>query len=373
MPYGSAAAAAPPPLVAAAAQVGRVGVPGVGTGMHHEERHRAYLELLRKRNQARKRLGETDQEQADRERRERGFNTLFSGANARRRAPAPSHRRIGPSVGCSGVEGGGSGAWGKHWDERTVELMGMDGVIHAIRPTGERYSELPSASTSSPGIEKPAFDHAHLPPADELRADWDESEDDALPGDVDEALQATLDATQEELRDLCQRLREEGLVEALSEFKHASEGEEETVPASAPPSPAVASSPPRAAVLAAVAATTPEAAAEREEEGGAEEEEPTSPPCGAAEAPLSNTAARRVLPLESLGPLGSLPSGETRLDPFARTGELAMPPPGSPSPKADEIATRIARLPGEWRGALLQLLAEAEAEQATQGGGCLRS
>ena len=48
-----------------------------------------------------------------------------------------------------------AGAWGRHWEEHTVEIRGHGGEVYAIRPTGERANcispeeLLPSSSAAA--------------------------------------------------------------------------------------------------------------------------------------------------------------------------------------------------------------------------------
>lgn len=114
-------------------------------GKSLQEKHQEYLAKLQERNQAQRLLKEADERSRDPQRqREQGFSVCFSGANSTKRGPLRRH-----SVGCNG--GGDryslgaqmrnyddAGAWGRHWEEHTVEIRGHGGEVYAIRPTGER-------------------------------------------------------------------------------------------------------------------------------------------------------------------------------------------------------------------------------------------
>ncbi|CAE8602588.1 unnamed protein product [Polarella glacialis] len=119
------------------------------------------------------------------------------------------------------------------WEAGTVEIRGGDGEVYPIRPGscedysapgGDEPSWLRGAeeeaetsgdprqlSASCNGLDLGLGDVLVLPP--ELSGCWDEDDppEAGVPEVVDEALRASLSATQEELRELCRTLRESEL------------------------------------------------------------------------------------------------------------------------------------------------------------------
>jgi len=116
-----------------------------------QEKHRAYLASLQERNQACRQLREADEQCKEQQmKREQGFSLCFSGANRTRKGPARRHsagsvrsdspvcRGYGtPGRACEDVS-----ALGRRWEEHTVEILGLDGEVYGVRPTGERVAEL---------------------------------------------------------------------------------------------------------------------------------------------------------------------------------------------------------------------------------------
>ncbi|CAE8666428.1 unnamed protein product, partial [Polarella glacialis] len=145
----------------------------------------------------------------------------------------------------NGLSGDGQldgGVW-KQWEESTVQIKGRDGEVYAIRPSGERLpaqEEFPPVLVEAERAKEEDLDpfatlaeglpfSATLPfSVEELPfsvEEPDQSEEGDLPQEVDDALRATLGATQQDLRSLRQQLVEAGLVDlAGSEDSEAAEG-----------------------------------------------------------------------------------------------------------------------------------------------------
>lgn len=267
-----------------------------------DDRLRAHLQQLQERNrQLRERKEQEEARHADRLKRERGFNVHFSNANKDRNVSPPPQPGPGDARGIAvGVGLGGSGgadarsAAGERsvWEERTVEILGADGAVHVTRPDGSVVSKgqpvappdaggvMAAESLQAPGAECDPGREAALTP---LSASWavpggvtdfasDGDDDCEVPDEVDEALKATLSATQMELREVWASFME----------SHGNAG-------------------------------------------------------------------------------GSIPD----VDPSA-VQEPAVPPspPRPKTPAAEELASRIKGLPGDWRKALVRLLEEAEDKAA---------
>lgn len=125
-----------------------------------QEKHRAYLASLQERNQACRQLQAADAKMREQQMmREQGFSLCFSGANRRRkgltrRHSAGSLQRASPVCRGHGSPGRAckaSNVFGRQWEEHTVEILGLDGEVYGVRPTGERVAELsPSCLEAAP-------------------------------------------------------------------------------------------------------------------------------------------------------------------------------------------------------------------------------
>jgi len=339
--------------------VGRASL-GAPAGSGHEAQHRAYLQALQERTRAHRQQQEAErQKNAERIRREQGFNACFSGANARV-TPTRQSRSGG------GLGKDVAGAW-RQWEPGTVEIRGNDGEVYAIRPTGERRAAQAGdgvAAISSAAVDSPlgstirpltSLAEADADVAQSLHGDASSEDgkaceaDTEVPLEVDEALRATLGATQQDLQSLLQKLSQEDEEPSdTSPLETEVAAAADAVPDEAKPPQSLTAAPQSVAVAevdAIVAAVEPVAADRAAAEpcdGGATT--PTAPPC----APPPMVGAAMLPPLPSLEP----PSG-------AQSPESPAP---LPSPSAEELAARIARLPRGWKGALLRLLEDAEAE-----------
>mmetsp|Transcript_57739 Transcript_57739/g.129489 ORF Transcript_57739/g.129489 Transcript_57739/m.129489 type:complete len:359 (+) Transcript_57739:72-1148(+) len=96
-----------------------------------DDRHQEYLRKLQARNLQQRLAREAEEQRnADRLRREQGFSVYISGANQRRSASL--ERQRSPSF-----DAGDRNA-ARQWEENTVEIRGLGGEVHALRPSGER-------------------------------------------------------------------------------------------------------------------------------------------------------------------------------------------------------------------------------------------
>eukprot|EP00927_Polykrikos_kofoidii_P054677 TRINITY_DN49064_c0_g1_i1.p1 TRINITY_DN49064_c0_g1~~TRINITY_DN49064_c0_g1_i1.p1 ORF type:complete len:347 (-),score=74.63 TRINITY_DN49064_c0_g1_i1:95-1135(-) len=276
-------------------------------------RVRMHLQNLQKKNRVQKQQREEEKRQLEEQERCRGQPRVRRGEapHSARRSASPSAPRCarGPSprpreelprddnwcVGAGWTVGGkasrGGGGWQvaggtgsgnvgvapavsaevaprppsppSSWEASTVQIVGEDGAVHAIRPSGERYSvEPPEGEGVDDQTRKFALDQV-------VNLGGVADDDLGVPGAVDEVLRATLTATHQELHELCRGVRE------------------------------------------ADAADDPQIG----ERGGGDDDRPAT-----------------------------------------RDSERAA--------SAEELVARIGQLPRDWRGALLQLLGEAEAEAA---------
>mmetsp|Transcript_83353 Transcript_83353/g.193702 ORF Transcript_83353/g.193702 Transcript_83353/m.193702 type:complete len:293 (+) Transcript_83353:110-988(+) len=285
----------------------------------YEAQHRAFLQKLQARNQAKKEQQEAKEHgEAERLRREQNFSVCFSGANARK-MPTQGRSRRGASFGALGQDRQGSG-W-RRWEENTVEIQGVGGEVFALRPSGERHVRHTIGEAS--------VDLAETIP------DWAEGSLSASPAEPMDSEAAagksaraastppSVTATHRELRELLAEL-----CDPLSK--------EENADGVAPV---------------------------------AESSTPTEPECEAAipdgtvacSLPLSRSSAEAINEEEPPG-LAMSPTSSTVL----KEAEEAL----TRSPTAEELSERILKLPKSWRGRLMQLLEEAEAEVRDEQG-CL--
>mmetsp|Transcript_65953 Transcript_65953/g.157702 ORF Transcript_65953/g.157702 Transcript_65953/m.157702 type:complete len:717 (-) Transcript_65953:64-2214(-) len=102
-----------------------------------DDKHQEYLKKLQERNLQQRLVREAEEQRnADRLRREQGFSLCFSGAN--RTKTTFSERQRCPSIDAAYCRQGSGGAAGRQWEEGTVEIRGVGGEVHALRPSGER-------------------------------------------------------------------------------------------------------------------------------------------------------------------------------------------------------------------------------------------
>lgn len=285
----------------------------------HEEKHRAYLQILQERNQQHKQLKEADsQRNSQYLRREQGFSVCFSGANAQRTPTSAARESSAHSFFGRGSGGYAAGAGARVWEERTVEIRGLDGEVFAIRPSGERRDPVPTNAsvpeTASPTASKGA-------PSSPRPAG------------------TRLSSTQEDLKLLHEELLAAGLV--LEE----STANESAADAAASDLPDEGRASPQKTQVLAMEEDSPEGPGE-----GAASIAPSSP----KRPPELQEEQERSLDLSEVL------SGE-------RLEWLLAESPSS-SPTAAELAERLAKLPKEWRRSLLRQVEEAERAVAAEGG-----
>mmetsp|Transcript_2087 Transcript_2087/g.3528 ORF Transcript_2087/g.3528 Transcript_2087/m.3528 type:complete len:542 (+) Transcript_2087:70-1695(+) len=96
-----------------------------------DDRHQEYLRKLQARNLQQKLVREAEENRnADRLRREQGFSVYLSGANQRKTTSL--ERQRSPSIDAAFRQAA------RQWEENTVEIRGVGGEVHALRPSGER-------------------------------------------------------------------------------------------------------------------------------------------------------------------------------------------------------------------------------------------
>lgn len=298
-----------------------------------DAQHRAYLQLLQERNHANRHSREQEKhKEQDRLKREAGFNVCFSGANAPARSASARQRDVARGLHFPG--GGGSneaeGVWRK-WEDKTVEIKGIDGEVYAVRPTGERRdmqdrlrtggrARLGLGGAVSSSAPPPALREEQEEQAEEADRSREErtprpnsrsgadrrfDKDTMSPGSKDEEERGNdpLSKTQEDLRDICQQLVEDGLVDGA--HMGTADGPQATATSTDTPS-------------------------------------------------RSASVQGFVQGSSSL----SVPEGQNSIHPEL-PGEFA-------SPTAVDLAERIVRLSRSRRTALLKMLEEAEAEEAAE-------
>lgn len=316
----------------------------------------------------------------------------------------------------------------RQWEERTVQIRGHDGAIFAIKPTGERSTVanpqsgcettlLGTASCSeaaggesagsqtlsgSPTRQQPRSSAgssggsaaSQVPEKLETEGEdgdfqvechsepgSDSGDVESVPEEVDDALRATMSATQQELRDLRQHLLDAGLADDADHVPPVPEeealvaeglGDVSTVRIASLAgtlAPEVATGtlglPPEVATSASLQATVGPQADEPASSSTSTPRANHASPC----APLATTAATAAAAVAADAAMSSAVAEEqARLEALSPRAQMAQLVSShavqgadrAPTPRALDLAERITRLPAAWRGALIRLLEVAE-------------
>jgi len=299
-----------------------------------QEKHRAYLASLQERNQACRQLQEADARPKEQQMmREQGFSLCFAGANRTRQGLARRHsagsvRRASPvcrGYGAAGRACEAARVFGRQWEEHTVEILGLDGEVYGVRPTGERVAEL------SPSCIEAASVSAILPESPSPAAmEGDSEQQAAFASDCQSPAFAGASAAREQALALLRLQRSTMASVVLFTGGEGAESEESRFDNPAKGEVAEASLQGDMATSALGETSGDESAAEQADEDD----------------------ARAALPVAS--------------NVSTEASILWSPDKAAKADEAAVLAERISKLPGRWRAALLRHLEEAEADVATE-------